>query len=373
FLLDVGYVGTQTRHGLARAPFNEAPFGSAWLPQNQDPARCATIATCNLNGDNALPVDLLRPYAGYAGAGAAVAQSGLGGGGFIATFGSSSNYNALQVAVKRNVAKNMTIGANYTWSKTMGTDTDFQYAGNPVAHRKADYGLLTYDRTQTLVVNYIYNLPKVAKNGTALANPAFKLILNDWQISGITSLTSGSPQVVGQTSAATSVSDLGKYGVQGVGATALNRQITGSEGWAPRPTLSCTPNVSPGDRTLEAFVNTSCFHPASKGSIGMDSAVRPFRGPGMNNWDLSLFKKIPLGSSEVRFLQLRFEMYNAWNHTQWLTFNNNPTFDATGKITNLPAALGGGGGRFGFGALSTVRAAAAGGPRNIHIAAKFYC
>ena len=30
-LLDVGYVGTQTRHGLARYPFNEAPFGSAWL------------------------------------------------------------------------------------------------------------------------------------------------------------------------------------------------------------------------------------------------------------------------------------------------------------------------------------------------------
>src|SRR6266481_11398 len=52
-LLDVGYVGTQSRHGLARAPFNEAPFGSAWLPQNQDPTRCANLATCNLNGDNA--------------------------------------------------------------------------------------------------------------------------------------------------------------------------------------------------------------------------------------------------------------------------------------------------------------------------------
>jgi hypothetical protein len=371
FLLDAGYVSTLSRHGLARAPFNEAPFGSAWLPQNQDPARCPNISTCNLNGDNAMPVDFLRPYTGYSGGGTAVAQSGLGGGGFIATYGASTNYNALQVAVKRSVAKDLSIGVNYVWSKTMGTDTDFQYAGNPVAHHAADYGLLTYDRTQTLVVNYIYNLPKAAKNGTALGNPVFKLILNDWQLSGITSLTSGAPQVVGQTSAATAVSDLGKYAVQGVGATALNRQITGSEGWSPRPTLSCTPNRSPGDRTLEAFIDSSCFHPASKGSIGMDSAVRPFRGPGMNNWDLSLFKKIPLGN-ESRFFQIRFEMYNAWNHTQWLTFNNSPTFDATGKITNLPTSLGGGGGRFGFGALNSVRAAAAGGPRNIQIAGKFY-
>src|SRR5260370_10597115 len=124
-----------------------------------------------------------------------------------------SNDNALHVSVMRSMAKDMTSVINYVWSKTLGTDTDFQYAGNPVAHRQADYGLLTYDRTQTLVVNYIYNLPKFAKDGTALANPAFKLILNDWQISGITSLTSGAPQVVGQSVAH---SDAGKYSVQGV-------------------------------------------------------------------------------------------------------------------------------------------------------------
>ena len=83
-LLDVGYVGMLNRHELARTPFNEAPFGSAWLPQNQDPTKCPTLSTCKLNGDNALPVDFLRPYTGYTGGGAAVAQSGLGGGGFIA-------------------------------------------------------------------------------------------------------------------------------------------------------------------------------------------------------------------------------------------------------------------------------------------------
>src|SRR5438067_1188103 len=36
-LLDVSYVGTQSRHLLEPTPFNALPFGSAWLPENQDP------------------------------------------------------------------------------------------------------------------------------------------------------------------------------------------------------------------------------------------------------------------------------------------------------------------------------------------------
>jgi hypothetical protein len=146
------------RHELARTPFNEAPFGSAWLPQNQDPTKCPVLSACKLNGDNALPVDFLRPYAGYTGGGTAVAQSGLGGGGFIAGFGSSANYNALQISANRRVS-DLTVGVAYTWSKVLGTDTDYSFVGNPLNHRKADYAPLPYDRTQTLVVNYVYNLP----------------------------------------------------------------------------------------------------------------------------------------------------------------------------------------------------------------------
>jgi len=47
--------------------------------------------------------------------------------------------------------------------------------------------------------------------------------------------------------------------------------------------------------------------------------------------------------------------------------NSAAQFDATGKLVNLPAALGGGGGRFGFGALNVARA-----PRSLQIAAKLY-
>jgi hypothetical protein len=91
------------------------------------------------------------------------------------------------------------------------------------------------------------------------------------------------------------------------------------------------------------------------------------RRPGVNNWDISVFKNFPMGA-ERRFLQLRLEMFNAPNHTQFSDFNRTIQFSpATGAVTNLPTALGGGGGRFGFGAVNAAR-----DPRNIQLAAKFY-
>ena len=109
------------------------------------------------------------------------------------------------------------------------------------------------------------------------------------------------------------------------------------------------------------------LRPAVKGSSGVDSAFRPLRGPGVNNFDLSLFKNIQYARSEGRYIQLRFETFNALNHTQWSAVNTSAIFNSAGVLTNLPTALGGGGGRFGFGATSTARSA-----RIIQLAAKFY-
>jgi hypothetical protein len=350
FLLDVGYVGTLGRHLLGRQPYNEVPFGAAWLPQNQDPTKAV-----NLNGDNTLPVDFMRPYMGIGGRGAVVAQSGLGSGGYIATYGDTSNYNALQISLNRRMASDLTLGVNYTWSKTMGTNSDFQtFTGHPTNHKVADYGMLTFDRTQTLSVNYLYNVPSLTQHVAAMNHGIFKFVFDNWQLAGITTMGSGAPVEI-------------SYSIQGVGATTLNRRITGSETWGPRPVLTGNMNLPSGDRTMEAWFNTSVVAPAVKGSIGIDSGIRPLRQPGVNNWDLFLYKKILFTSNENRFLQLRWEMYNAFNHTQWSAVNASATFDANGKLTNLPTSLGGGGGRFGFGALSTARA-----PRTMQLALKLY-
>jgi hypothetical protein len=210
------------------------------------------------------------------------------------------------------------------------------------------------DRRHMLVINYIYDLPKLAKNNF-LDNVLGRAVFNNWQVSGVTSFISGQPDAI-------------SYGVSGV--SNLNRRITGSDTWGPRIAVKGNPNLDKGSRALNAYINTSVFAQAAVGSLGMESAQRIITRPGVNNWDLSAFKNFPI-ASEARYLQLRVELFNAWNHTQFSDFNKGATFStlnpATAVISNLPSSLGGGGGTYGFGAVNAAR-----NPRIIQLAAKFY-
>jgi hypothetical protein len=325
---EISFVGSQSRHLWLAQPFNQAPFGSAWQPYSQDPTNPKSDGSANLK------VDAYRPYAGYTN-------------GTDYTWGTSANYNSLQSSINRRVGR-VQLGAAYTWSKALGVG-----AGHQTNTRAYGYGPLTQDRTQSLVVNYVYDLPGLSRRGF-IDNAAARVVLNGWQLSGIASFASGAP--INPT-----------YNVSGVGATTLNRTITGSEDVAPRVVFTCNPNQSMGDRNIDAFLNTACFAPAAKGSIGLDSGYDRLRGPGLSNWDMSLFKNVSI--KEKAHLQLRLEAFDAFNHAEWATINSVITFNGAGQITNLPTQLGGTGGRFGFGSENTIRGNL---QRVLQIAAKFY-
>jgi len=134
--------------------------------------------------------------------------------------------------------------------------------------------------------------------------------------------------------------------------------------------MTCNPNLSRGDRTILGFINPSCITAPGKGSIGNDSGINNVRGPGVNNWDVSLFKKFKYSEDSQHYIQLRIEAFNVFNHTNWSAFTSAAQINfATGQIVNLPSAVG----RDGFGALTTVRAVdTLGGPRIIQLAGKVY-
>jgi hypothetical protein len=342
-VLDVSYVGTQSRHLIEFSPFNALPFGSAWLPENQDPARSGP-----LDGSIALPPDLYRPIPGYTGGRATVGQSAQA----KYAFGGSSNYNALQVSANRRAGGGMQFGVNYTWSRALGT-TDAHLTNT----RLVNYGLLGLDRSHGLSFNYIYDIPSLATKIAALDHPVTRQIFGGWQFSGLSSFSVGAPLTP-------------SYTLTTANGGALNRLITGSEDFAPRVVLTCDPNKKRGDRDIFAFIDTSCFAPAPKGSIGNDSGINTVRGPGLNNWDMSLFKKFQF-SEGGRYLQLRVEAYNVFNHTNWSTLNSAAQFNpTTGALVNAANPTTN---PNGFGALTAVRAAGqTGSPRIIQLAGKLY-
>ena len=139
-----------------------------------------------------------------------------------------------------------------------------------------------------------------------------RLVLDNWEVSGITTLASGFPRGIGF-------------------STVDGADITGG-GDGSRIIVTGKAQLPAGERTFRRFFNPTVFARPARGDFG--NAPRDVvRAPGANNWDISFFKKFPV-RSEARFFQLRWELYNAFNHTQFSDFDSTARFDAQGNQVN---------------------------------------
>jgi hypothetical protein len=66
------------------------------------------------------------------------------------------------------------------------------------------------------------------------------------------------------------------------------------------------------------------------GSAGKDAVVLP----GLFNTNLSLFKTFPLTPSEGAKLEVRFETFNTFNHTEFQNIDNGTSDGNFGQVTS---------------------------------------
>ena len=78
--------------------------------------------------------------------------------------------------------------------------------------------------------------------------------------------------------------------------------------------------------------NTDAFRRTPLRDLGF-SGQDYLYGPGVNNWDFYISKRVPLGA-EQRFIQFRAELFNAWNHTQFSGLDSGLRFDPQGVNQN---------------------------------------
>jgi len=284
-VVDVAYVGSLQRNLEQRRNINRVPAGAQFLPQNIDPTT-----------NQPLPDNFFRPYPGF-------------GNIDLRNNDGKANYHSLQVAANRRFTRGLQFGLAYTYSRVKGTAN---VDGNEVAtyfdDDVRDYDYLNYDQPHVLVLNYTWDLPKASR---LWDNGAVRFLFDNWQVSGITTFASGIPREITFT-------------------TVDGQNITGG-GDAGRVDVVGDPNLPRGERTAERFFDTSVFKRPARGDFGNASRL-PVRGPGINNWDLTAFKNFPIkGRSQ---LQLRWEVYNLFNHTQYLDVDRAARFDAQGNQVN---------------------------------------
>jgi hypothetical protein len=271
-VLSVAYVGSQNRHQNDYREIN--------MP---GPAYDQTLLATQVNNGNAGYNQLVQ-YPGYRGIRLSENEA-------------NGNYNSLQISVRGSAMTDLTYQVGYTYSHTndafLGGGTgDLNNVSNPYLGWKYDFGPSPYDRRSVAFGNFVYQIPLLRHSD----NHILKTVAGGWEISGSIAMQSGAPLNV-------------SYG-GGVASVIPNT--------SNRPDL--TGSISYPQKVNEWF-NPAAFTAPVAGTWG-NLKHNALRGPGRDNWNLSLLKNFVFSESRGSNLQFRAECFNVWNHTQFQGDNN---------------------------------------------------
>jgi hypothetical protein len=297
-LLELSYVGNRGTRLLANQDLNPVPrqYLSTLPVRDQNTINFLSAQVANpfyplLPGTNLAATtvavsQLLKPRPQFSGLTASM-NSGF------------SWYHGLQARLEKRLSGGLSVQYSFTYSKMMEA---IAYR-NPTDFRPETV-ISDQDRPFRSVVAWVYELPfgKGKRWGGSVA-PVLSSVIGGWQAQGVYSNQSG--QALG-------------FG---------NSILTCSLDQVP---------LSRSQRTVGQWFNTGCFNRVSSQQLAnniqtLSTRFAGIRGPGMNNFDISVIKNTQI--RESLGLQFTAEAINALNHPQFTTPNTTPTSSAFGQVT----------------------------------------
>ena len=313
WVLETGYVGSAGLNLTDNAQnLNTATIASASHPVNG--------VTTTTPGNAGARV----PYLGYS-------PTGMQ----ITTFNGSSNYNSLQVTVRKRVGHGLSLQGAYTWSKAMSHSIADKSDSNIATNLAQQYGPSYYNRPQRFILNYEWDIPSGKHEGIA------DKVLSGWSLSGVTTIQDGTPITFVDSNAGTA------YGTQGNGTGNNGRaQLCGNG--QPIATQGGIEARLGGASGGPGYFNTKAFCPApaimpdgvtittqaacaSCATLFGNSGIGISLGPGQFNFDSSLMKTTK--ATERLTVQFRMDAFNLFNHAQ---FNSIGQGGCCGPQPSLP-------------------------------------
>ncbi len=211
-----------------------------------------------------------------------------------------SSYNGLQTKIEQRFAHRLSLLASYTWSKSMdnqsnGTDDSAaggQYPQNP-QNFAAERGPSSFDRTHQLTGSLLWEIPFRARTEPTMLLSLLRHVAGGWQLSSVFQAETGAPFSV-----------------------LMQCADVNAEGNNCRPNRIANGTLPTDERSVNEWFSPSAFvipSPAAYGNAGRNI----LRGPGSATIDGALTKSFYLGQSDTRRLQLRWEVFNSLNHTNF--------------------------------------------------------
>jgi hypothetical protein len=210
-------------------------------------------------------------------------------------------YNAMNVRLTERLRKGQ-IGLSYTWAKSIDNNSASVAGGQftnsinglPFQFQGLWRGLSDYDVRQSLVINYLYEIPGL-KSGSGVVHS----LTNGWQWGGIFRAQSGTPFTAT------------------IGGDPLGMLSNNSFDFPDRlNTPECKNPVNPGSVTN--YIKTQCFVAPSPANRLGNAGRNTLTGPSQSVLDMSLFKNNYIKRiSETFNIQLRMEVFNILNHSNF--------------------------------------------------------
>jgi Carboxypeptidase regulatory-like domain/TonB-dependent Receptor Plug Domain len=230
----------------------------------------------------------------------------------------NSNYNGLVTTAKYQGSHGIFLQAAYTLGKSLDDTSSWSVpTGQPggVAdprNLRLEYGPSNFDIRHRAVVTYVMDVP-VGPGHRLLGwnNVVNRELLGGWQVSGITTFQSGAPFTVYNGSA----------------------DFSGFNQFSDRPDIVGSGKLTQNNRNPDAAFDTAYFSKTPPtGRVGT-SGRDQYYGPGLANYDFSASKSFPLGTEWMQ-LQIRSDLFNIFNHTNFSNPVANESSSSFGQITS---------------------------------------
>jgi outer membrane receptor protein involved in Fe transport len=261
--LDVGYVGSASKHNLSLQDINRSGLG---LDDSS--------ATVTVNGNTFSAQQASRPFFSKFPNIGIVNQVNSNAG---------SNFNALQVTLKSSTWHGFNSQFAYAWSHNIDVASGFYTAAQNSFDLEGDKGNANNDIRNHFSSYLNYAIP-AAKFGP-------KILTSGWELNSILKFQNGQPINV-------------VTGADNSGTTEYQdrAEITG-------PALNANRSIQ--SYSYAQYLNQSSFAVPAYGTYG-NLHRNAIYGPGFEDVDLSLIKNLPIYKERVR-AQLRVEMFNIFN------------------------------------------------------------